>query len=276
MARSTLTYRWDEQAGRMRLQSRNVRLSERDRIALEAELGRQYEALLTRLERGESWPLVAFGATVTESRRVTGFRVRYHGCPHARCPDLALKPVSASQPTTCQAAWDSTQAGSRSRESSRNLPAVSPSLPTRSVPSATQRDLAVLADLPWVAGFVADVKQQLSDVARVPLTNADRAAIAFTFAELQDLCRDRPEELATVLLAGYVALGERMGDVDPEQARWYRSAARVLDQLCGREVRTSAKSVSTAPPMFDEAVGPLRRLTRFLGRVLGLQDEDDW
>lgn len=276
MARGKLIYRWDEQAGRMRLDGRTVRLSERDRLALEAELGRQYESLLARLDRGESGPLVPFGATVMESRCVTGFRVRYRHSQCTRCPDLVLRPVPVLVGGKATAAGRA-KARNRSRRPNRSVPAEDPRALGPRAASAAQRDLAIVGDLPWVAGFVADVKQQLSEMTRGRLTNADRAAIAFTFAELQDLCRDRPEELATILLAGYVSLGERLGETDPEQARWYRSAARVLEKLCGREARTAPEPASPAPPVtFEESVGPIRRLTRFLGRVLGLQDEEAW
>lgn len=278
MARGKLIYRWDERAGRMRLDGRTVRLSERDRLALEAELGRQYESLLARLDRGESDPLVRFGTSITQSRRVQGFRVGYRSGQPTRCPDLVLKPVSVSNSAESRTAGDgSARARNKLRRSPRNLPATTRPRLDPGTASAAPRDLAVVDDLPWVAGFVADVKQQLCTMTRGPLSNADRAAIAFTFAELQDLCRDRPEELATILLAGYVSLGERLGDTDPEQARWYRSAARVLEKLCGREARTAPEPASPAPPVtFEESVGPIKRLTRFLGRVLGLQDEEAW
>jgi hypothetical protein len=270
MARRTLIYRWDEQAGRMRLHSGNLRLSERDRVALESELRRHYESLLEQLDRDESNATDAFDAIVTAPRRVTGFRIRYSRGSRARCPELVLEPIAAKKAGPRRHKTpDQTGAPGTRGTAGADEPAASP---------CAARELAVRGNSPWVAGFMADVKRRLSETTPAQLTNTDRAAIAFTFAELQDLCRDRPDDLAVVLLAGYVSLGERMCDgADPDEARWYRSAARVLDQLCGRQIARDPDDAPVAQRVSaDDRVGRLRRITRFLGRALGLQDEDDW
>ena len=272
MTRGMLIYHWDHKAGRMRLRGAHLRLRYRDRALLEAALVRQYESLIAELERGGTEPTILFDATVARPRRIRGFRVRWGGDSRARCPELTLEPLRVSNP----------KAG-RAEKSPRRSPArkqravtVDGTLTVR--PSAASRELAIEGNAPWVTQFMMDIKQRLSIPVRVRLSTADQAGMAFALTQLQKLCSHRPEDLAVVLLAGYVSLGERTADsTKPEEASLYRLAARVLDQWCAATTRATAdESPISNGAQPKETVGQLRRITRFLGRILGLQDEEDW
>lgn len=125
-------------------------------------------------------------------------------------------------------------------------------------------------------GFLDDVREQLSEKPRSHLTIDDCDAMRFILSSLQELCRDKPEDLAVFLLAGYVSLGERMSQyADPDDARLYRSAACVLERLCGWRISPQAELVPAAPhvPPHD-TVSRLRRIMRCFGNALGLREED--
>lgn len=245
MTKKTLIYCWDEQAGRMRLHGGGSQLSDRDRAALESGLGRQYESLLKQLDRGASGAVVAFDGRVTHARRVTGFRVRYRGGRRGRCPDLILEPIWRRKTRTRRAQAPDAAAASGTRRSANTAGPAAP--PPASV--AASGELAVRGTSPWVLGFLEDVRGRFSEKPRSPLTLDDCAAMRFILAGLQDLCCDKPQDLAVLLLAGYVALGERLTEyADPEEAGLYRSAARVLDRLCGWRIARPADAVPASPP----------------------------
>lgn len=103
-------------------------------------------------------------------------------------------------------------------------------------------------------------------------------AIGYILAELQAQCRENPDDLAVLLLAGYVALSERArSSPNADEAGLHRLAARALDQLCRPPSLQEANAVRAAPAMpRRDTAGRLRGIARFLGRVLGLQDDAEW
>jgi len=64
---------------------------------------------------------------------------------------------------------------------------------------------------------------------------------------------------------------------DPDDARLYRSAARVLERLCGWRIPPQADLVPVAPPVSqNDTVSRLRRIMRYFGNAIGLREEEDW
>jgi hypothetical protein len=281
MTREMLVYVWDEKDGRMRLQANGFRLNETNRVAWETELRRQYESLITQLERGEAKVAILLETSSTDSEAgdPVEFLVRYGEGLRTRSPALILEPAFAVAVEWTE--WTSARKAAVSHEPPT---AVGSGLSLGLSAEATEsRQLAVCETSPWVAGFLDDVMRRLSDETVGRLANADRFAIGFILAELEELCRDDPDDLALVLLAGFVAISERRCDLaDAREAGFYQLAARRLDEWCGQRLNESGGQ-GTSSGAIDRggrrSPGParsLRRIARFLGRVLGLQDETDW
>jgi hypothetical protein len=264
-----LLYRWDVESGRMRLEARGVRLDERVRRQLEQAIRAQYPGLLQRLDRHE--PAVTV--------RLKGFGpptlmlVRYADSGRARNPSLILTPVE--QADAGEAAGENPHAGGDLLDG-----------PTRAEllleeSEAVERTLALNRSLarrrtlrPWIDGLMEDLEYRFRTSNPNGLSKMDHAALEFAVREFQTLCRERPDDLAVVVLAGYVALceGNSRGG-DSEEAALYALAARGMERLFV-EPQDPNETPMTAGGFRqrNQRDGTLRRISRMLARLLGLDD----
>ncbi len=264
-----LLYRWDVESGRMRLEPRGIRLDEPVRRQLEQTIRVQYTGLLQRLDRQEPAVTVRLEGCVPPTLML----VRYADSGRSRNPSLILTPVEEAEAAdavgkTPHASNDLLDGPTRAELLLEESEAVERTL-------ALNRSLARRRALrPWIAGLLEDLESRFAASNPIGLSKVDRAALGFAVGEFRTLCRERPDDLAIVVLAGYVALCEdnsRGGD--SEEAALYALAARGLERLV------------TPPEYPDDSMlggsdyrrpkdrdGTLSRISRMLARLLGLDD----
>lgn len=264
-----LVYHWDARQGRMLLESHGIRLSESEHRALEAELGKEYQSLIERLERGAADLPVHFQAVTAKHLAI--FRVRYGQGAQDRCPELILEPfnASATAPGRLLPGWQA--ASGDAPRAIREEPASSGSaaMPDGGAGSARRARH-------WTEEFAEEVHRRLPVEQLSQLPSADRTAVGFVLQEFHMLCEERRSELALILLSGYVALSVRMCEaLDADRAALYVLAARGLDQLFGQLVGNMASErLAPRPVPSGTLASNFRRITGRLARFLGLDDTE--
>lgn len=267
-----LLYRWDAERGRMRLEPRGVPLDETTRRQLEQAIRGRYSRLLERLERKEAAVTVQFEGGNPSSRVPVRFYVRYADAGRSRNPSLILTPV------------DEADAGHPVREEplEENDPLGGQPCADALIEQceAGEQALALKRSLarrrmfrPWIAGLLEDLESRFAASSPIRLSKVDRAALAFAVGEFRTLCRERPDDLAVVVLAGYVALCEgNSREGDSEEAALYALAARGLERLFLPSQDDASMVGASDLRGTRPGDGTLRRISRMLARLLGLDD----
>lgn len=269
-----LLYRWDAEPGRMRLEPRGIPLDEPLRKQIEHEIRGLYPRLLERLDRKERAVIVRLEGLGQTSRVPARFLVRFADAEHARNPSLSLTPVeeigamhSACEPPRADDVPldDQIRAELLQQES-----------------EAVERTLALNRTLarhralrPWIAGLLEDLEFRFAAGNLDELSKWDRAALGVAVGEFRTLCRERPDDLAIVALAGYVALCESNSQGgDSEEAALYALAAQGLERLFAPSLDAD-ESMVEAPRVGrpNPRDGTLRRISRMLARLLGLEED---
>jgi hypothetical protein len=264
-----LLYRWDVESGRMRLEPRGVRLDEPVRRQLEQEIRVQYKGLLQRLDRQDPAVIVRLEGCGLS----TPMLVRYADSGRSRNPSLIL--TQAEQADAADAACENPPSGGDLLDGQTRAELLLEESEAVERTLALNRSLARRRTLrPWIAGLMEDLEYRFRTSDPDGLSKMDQAALEFAVREFRTLCRERPDDLVVVVLAGYVALceGNSRGG-DSEEAALYALAARGLERLF------------TPPEYPDESMvgasddrrpkhrnGTLRRISRMLARLLGLDD----
>jgi hypothetical protein len=118
----------------------------------------------------------------------------------------------------------------------------------------------------WQAGFRHDVRKSFAPHVLSQLNTPDHVALDFVLHELEQLGEQHQEVLLPLLVAGYIALGERMSvDHDQERLGLYVLAARAVDTLFQSLFPEPQKRAQPGQAPFAIK---LRATVRFLARLL--------
>ncbi len=267
-----LLYRWDAGQGCMQLEPHGIPLAEPTLRQIEQEIRGQYTRLIQRLDRGGDEVVVRFETLRKSPQFTEGFQVRYAASGYSRNPSLIFDlpaSVRVSEP------GDATRAADAALDSRTRAELLVEE------GEAVQRALAQSRSLvraqsyrPWIAGLLSDLEGSFAGSQPDDLSKLDRWALESVAREFETFCRERPERVAILLFAGFVSLceGNNQGN-DGEDAVLYAVAARGLHRLCKDFDDLDISTIAAADfQSGSRHPGTLRRMTRFLARLLGLED----
>lgn len=159
------------------------------------------------------------------------FRVRVRNGSSERCPDIVFEPLFE-------------------------------------LPQSDRPDATVGARPEWHAPFFGEVDRLFAPEMLEQLGQADQVALEFVLDELRRLASERPQALSPLLVAGFIALSERMAvSHDEDRLGLYTLAARGLDTLFDSLLPERTESARPAPRPFAIK---LRSTARILARLLGI------
>lgn len=201
------------------------------------------------------------------------FHVSYAGAARSRNPTLSLTPVENGH--VLQAACAASQADGDALDGQTRGELLLEESEAVERTLALNRSLARHRTLrPWIGGLLQDLEARFAASNRDGLSKWDRASLGFAVGEFRTLCRERPDDLAVILLAGWVALCETNSQGgDSEETALYALASRSLEQLFAQSQGWDEPLGASAElQRAKRADGTLSRISRMLARLLGLDD----